>query len=193
MRPVDEERKVRGGGDSIAVKTAKKREALGEAALFEYAVGALARRMRTEHELRRLLIARAAEGEAGGQAIDAVVVKLKEMRYLSDARFAADYSRLRKDNQKQGRRRVAQDLAAKGVARGVVATQVGEAYAEVDEVALAREYIARKRMRRPEGANAQKEQARAMGRLLRAGFSAGTVWKVLREWGVEAEEFEVEE
>ncbi len=84
-------------------------------------------------------------------------------------------------------------FAAKGVARGVVAAQVGEAYAEVDEVALAREYIARKRMRRPEGDNAQKEQARAMGRLLRAGFSAGTVWKVLREWGVEAEEFEVEE
>ncbi len=91
----------------MALKTAKKREALGDAALFEYAVGALARRMRTEHELRRLMITRAAEGEAGGQAIDAVVGKLKEMRYLSDARFAAEYSRLRKENQKQGRRRVA--------------------------------------------------------------------------------------
>jgi hypothetical protein len=32
-----------------------------------------------------------------------------------------------------------------------------------------------------------------MGRLLRAGFSAGTVFKVLREWGVAVEEFEVEE
>jgi hypothetical protein len=28
--------------------------------------------------------------------------------------------------------------------------------------------------------------------LLRAGFSAGTVFKVLREWGLEVEEFEVE-
>ncbi len=122
--------------------------------------------------------------------MDAVVGRLKEMKYLSDARFAADYTRLRKENQKFGRRRVEQDLAAKGVARGLVAAQVGEAYAEVDEPALAREYIARKRMRRPEG---EKESARAMGRLLRAGFSAGTVWKVLREWGVEAEEFDLEE
>jgi hypothetical protein len=32
-----------------------------------------------------------------------------------------------------------------------------------------------------------------MGRLLRAGFSAGTVYKVLRAWGVEVEEVEVEE
>ena len=30
-----------------------------------------------------------------------------------------------------------------------------------------------------------------MGRLLRAGFSAGTVYKVLREWGVEVEEVDV--
>jgi regulatory protein len=32
-----------------------------------------------------------------------------------------------------------------------------------------------------------------MGRLLRAGFTAGAIFKVLREWGVEVEEFEVEE
>jgi hypothetical protein len=32
-----------------------------------------------------------------------------------------------------------------------------------------------------------------MGRLLRAGFSAGTVFKVLKDWGVEVEEVDVEE
>jgi regulatory protein len=170
-------------------KRTKPREPLGEAALFEYAVGALGRRMRTERELRRLMATRAEAGGAGEQAMDAVVLRLKEMRYLSDARFAAEYTRLRKDDQKFGRRRVEQDLAAKGVARGVVQTQVGEAYAEVDELQLAREYVARKRLRRPEG---EKEQARAMGRLMRAGFSSATVWKLLREWGVEAEEFEAE-
>ena len=171
---------------SSSARKKAEREPLGEAALFEYAVKALARRMRTERELRRLMGTRA-ESE---RAVDEVVRKLKEMQYLSDARFAADYTRLRKENQKLGRRRVEQDLAAKGVSRGVVAVHVGEAYAGVDEVALAREYVERRRMKRPEG---EKEQARAMGRLLRAGFSAGTVWKVLREWGVEAEEFEVEE
>jgi regulatory protein len=85
---------------------------------------------------------------------------------------------------------VQQDLAAKGVAAELVGAAVGSAYEGVDEVALARAYVARKRMKQPSGEQAQKESARVMGRLLRAGFSAGTVFKVLKEWGVEVEEFE---
>ena len=169
-------------------KKRKPREPLGEAGLFEYAVGALARRMRTERELRRLMSVRAEPGEAGVSAIDSVVRRLKELNYLSDARFAADYTRLRKENEKLGRRRVQQDLAVKGVSRELIGEAVGSAYEDVDEVALAREYIARKRMKQPAGENRQKEAARAMGRLLRAGFSTGAVLKVLREWGVDADE-----
>ena len=76
----------------------RKREPLGEAGLFEYAVGALARRMRTERDLRRLMKARAEEGEAGVQAMDRVVVRLKELGYLSDERFAEEYTRVRKES-----------------------------------------------------------------------------------------------
>jgi regulatory protein len=171
------------------LKKSRPKEPLGEEALFNYAVAALARRMRTERELRRLMAARASAGEAGVQAMDAVVRRLKELKYLSDVRFAATYTRLRKEDQKLGRRRVEQDLMAKGVPRGIVQKQVGDSYADVDELKQAREYVERKRMARPEG---QKQQARAMGRLLRAGFSSGTVWKLLREWGAEGEEFEME-
>jgi regulatory protein len=177
----------------MAFKPRKPREPLGEAGLFEYAVGMLARRMRTERELRRLMQRRAEPGEPGARAMDAVVARLKELNYLSDPRFAADYTRLRKENEKYGRRRVQQDLAAKGVAPGLVGAAVGAAYEGVDEVALAREYVARKRMKQPSGENARKESAKVMGRLLRAGFSAGTVFKVLREWGVEVEEVDVSE
>jgi regulatory protein len=173
---------------SMTFKQAKKREPVGEAGLFEYAVGALARRMRTVRDLRRLMKARAVEGAEGEAAMDAVVARLIELNYLSDTRFAADYTRLRKEGEKFGRRRVQQDLAAKGVSSELVGAAVGAAYEGVDEVALAREYCARKRMKQPNG---EKETARVMGRLLRAGFSAGTVFKVLRQWGVEVEEFEV--
>lgn len=131
---------------------------------------------------------RAEPGEAGRQAIDGVVTRLKELNYLSDARFAADYTRLRKENQKLGRRRVQQDLAAKGVSAELVGAAVGTAYEDVDEVVLARQYIARKRMKEPAGENKQKEAVRVMGRLLRAGFSAGTVSKVLHQWGIEADD-----
>jgi regulatory protein len=56
-------------------------------------------------------------------------------------------------------------------------------------------------MKQPSGENAQKETARAMNRLLRAGFSSRSVFKVLREWelpeelveGMDAGGAEVEE
>ena len=176
-------------------KKAKKREPVGEAGLMEYAVRSLASKMRTERELRRLMKGRAEPGEPGDVAIAAVIARLKEMRYLSDTQFAADYTRLRKENEKFGRRRVQQDLAAKGVAKETVGDAIGAAYDGVDEVVLARQYVARKRMKQPSGDKAQKEKEtkRVMGRLLRAGFSAGSIFKVLRDWGVEVEEFDVEE
>ena len=174
-------------------RQARRREPLSEAGLWEYAVGALARRMRTERELRRLMRMRVEPGDAGERRMDAVVGRLKGAGYLSDARFAADYTRLRKENEKLGRRRVQQDLAVKGVPPELAGEALAEAYEGVDEVALAREYIARKRMKQPAGENKEKEASRVMGRLMRAGFSAGTIFKVLREWGVEAEEFEAED
>jgi regulatory protein len=184
----------------VAFVRAKKREPLGEVGLFEYAVGALARRMRTERDLRRLMKLRAEEGEAGARAIDAVVVRLKELNYLSDVRFAEDYTRVRKEHEKFGRRRVQQDLMQKGVGKELVSSTLETAYVDVDEVALARQYIARKRMKQPSGEKAQKETVRTINRLLRAGFSSRAVYKVLREWelpedaveGLEAGEAEME-
>jgi regulatory protein len=174
----------------VAFARAKKREPLGETGLFEYAVGALARRMRTERDLRRLMRLRAEEGEAGARAIDAVVVRLKELNYLSDVRFAEDYTRVRKEHEKFGRRRVQQDLMQKGVGKELVSSTLETAYVDVDEVALARQYIARKRMKQPSGEKAQKETVRTMNRLLRAGFSSRAVYKVLREWELPEEAVE---
>jgi regulatory protein len=173
-------------------RTKKKKEPLGEEALFEYAVGVLARKMRTVRDLKRLMRTRAEEGEAGERSMDRVVERLKELKYLSDTRFAADYTRLRKENEKFGRRRVQQDLAQKGVHKDLIATTLEQAYEDVDEVALAREYIARKRIRKPEGEDARKQAARITGRLMRAGFSAGAIFKLLRAWDFEVEEFSEE-
>ena len=69
-------------------------------------------------------------------------------------------------------------------------TTLTAAYEDVDEVALAKRYVERKRMKRPEG---DKEVARTMRRLMVAGFSSKTIWKVLRGWGAEVEEVDVED
>nr|WP_179490001.1 regulatory protein RecX [Granulicella arctica] len=169
----------------MAFARPKRREPVGEAELFEYAVATLARRMRSERDLRRLMRLRAEEGEAGEQAMDGVVRRLQELNYLSDTRFAADYTRLRKENEKFGKRRVQQDLMQKGLSKELIATTLTTAYESVDEAALARAYCARKRMKQPVD---QKETARTMNRLMRAGFSSTAIFKVLRAWGVEVEE-----
>ncbi len=176
-------------GVKVAFARPKKRDPVGEEGLFEYAVATLARRMRTVRDLRRLMKVRAEEGEAGEQAMDRVVARLVELRYLSDERFAADYTRLRKEGQKFGRRRVQQDLAGKGVSKELVASTISAAYEDVDEAELARQYTERKRMRAPES---EKEVARVMGRLMRAGFSSTAIWKVLKGWKVAVEEAEIE-
>jgi regulatory protein len=171
-------------------KTKKVRAALDVAGLLEFAVRSLSSKMKSERELRRKLVERAELGEEGAVAVEAVMLKLKELGYLSDERFAADYTRLRKENEKFGRRRVQQGLMQKGIAQELTQVTLAAAYDEVDEVALAKEYVARKRMKKPED---EKAVARAMRRLVGAGFSTRTVWKVLRGWGAEVDEVDVED
>jgi regulatory protein len=172
----------------MAFNRPKKREPVGEAELFDYAVRSLARRMRTERDLRRLMKPRAHEGEAGERDMDRVVARLVELKYLSDERFAQDYTRLRKENQGFGRRRVAQDLAGKGVGKELAAETLETAYGDADEVQLARTYCERKRIKQPSGESAQKDTVRIMNRLMRAGYSSGAIFKLLRSWKVEPPE-----
>ena len=167
---------------------------LDYAGLLEFAVRSLASKMKSERDLRRRLADRAEPGDEGREAIDKVIAKLKELGYLNDERFAADFTRLRKENDKFGERRVQQGLMQKGIAQPVMKEALATAYEDVDEVALARQYIERKRMKKPEGdrEKKQKETAKAMRRLIAAGFSTKSIWKVLREWGAELEEVDLE-
>lgn len=175
----------------MAFRKAKTARApLDQAGLLEYAVKSLSSKMKSVRDLRRRMAERAEPGEAGEEAIEAVIAKLKDLGYLSDERFAADYTRLRQENEKFGRRRVQQGLMQKGIAQDLTNATLAKAYDDVDEVGLAKQYVERKRMKKPEG---EKEVARAMRRLVAAGFSVGTVWKVLRGWGAAVEEVDVVE
>src|SRR6266581_324329 len=105
-----------------------------EAALYDYAVGALGRRMRTVAELKRLMRTRAAHQPDCDTLVEAVTARLKEQRYLNDSNYASCYSASRRDNEKFGRVRVAQELRARGVHPEVIEKSVGESYAGVDEL-----------------------------------------------------------
>jgi regulatory protein len=165
-------------------RSSKPRAFLNEAGLFDYAVKALGRRMRSEAELRRLMKTRGEPDARGDAAIAAVVTRLKDYGYLNDASFAETYARLRQENEKFGVRRVRQDLQQKGVHSDLIAETLDARYGQTNEEALAREHLERKRIRKPEN---EKETARVMRRLVVAGFSTGTIYKILRQWNVAEE------
>ena len=159
-----------------------------EEELYQYAIGALGRRMRSVAELKRLLRQRVErDTELGQTLVEIVIRKLKDQGYLSDARYAAAYSAFRRDNEKFGRRRVITDLKSKGLHGEVLEKAVEEAYAEIDEEKLAREHLRRKRLKKPGN---QKEAARIFWQLMRAGFGAKTIFKILKKWDVDEEVME---
>jgi regulatory protein len=151
--------------------------------LYEYAVGALGRRMRSVAELKRLLRQRVdADTEIGKTLVELVIRKLKDQGYLNDAKYAATYSAFRRDNEKFGRRRVSTDLKMKGVHGEVIEKAVGSVFDEVNEEKQAREYLQRKRVKKPKD---QKQAARVFRQLMRAGFGPKTIFIILRKWDVE--------
>ncbi|MEA2262711.1 MAG: regulatory protein [Acidobacteriaceae bacterium] len=163
----------------------KKPEPLDEAALYQYAVRALARQMRTVAELKRLMSRRVEPGESGEAKVAAVVARLLDQRYLDDPAFASTYTRLRQENQSFGKRRVQQELTRKGVQGELAASTIESAYAEVSEEDLVRRYIARKRIAKPED---EKQTARLIRRLVGAGFSFAIISKLLKTWEIDCSE-----
>jgi len=155
-----------------------------EESLYEYAIGALGRQMRTVAEIKRLMRNRVAAQPKGGALIEAVVARLKAQRYLNDTSYAESYSRFRRENEKFGRLRVIQDLKIKGVHAEIIEKAVHAAYDNVNEEQLAREFLRRKRIVKPVG---QKQAARVFRALVRAGFQSRVVFRILKMWDVDEE------
>jgi len=155
-----------------------------EAMLYEYAVGALGRKMRTVAELKRLMRERVKTQYDGQLLVEVVVAKLKEQHYLNDTNYAESYSRFRKENEKFGRLRVVQDLKAKGVHGDIIEKTVGAAYQDIDEEQLAREYLQRKRISKPA---TQRDAAKVFRNLTRAGFASRVIFRILKTWDVDDE------
>ena len=163
----------------------RPRKLFTEAELYDYAVGALARRMRSVAELKRLLRNRVeADTEIGKTLVDLIIVRLKDQGYLNDAKYARAFSSYRRDNEKFGRMRVVNELKVKGVHGDVIEKAVSSVYEEVKEENLARAYLRRKRLQKPK---TQKDAARIFRQLMRAGFGAKTIFAILKKWDVDDE------
>jgi regulatory protein len=108
-----------------------------------------------------------------------VIARLRESRYLDDARYAKQFARQRSEGRKQGRFRIQRELRARGVADAQIEGALTEALADTDEAAMVRKHIERK-MRARSGPLDQKRIASLYASLLRAGFGGDVVRRELR-------------
>ena len=164
--------------------TRARKKITDDAALYEYAIGALGRRMRSVAELKRLLRQRVDQAAGGEALVEAVVMRLKDQRYLNDAQYASAYSSFRRDNEKFGRLRVISELKVRGVHGDVIEKAIAGVYSEVNDEQLARAFLRRKRLQKPSD---QKQAARIFRTLARAGFTTKVIVAILKKWDVDEE------
>ncbi|MDP9366110.1 MAG: RecX family transcriptional regulator [Chloroflexota bacterium] len=160
---------LRIGDELDAARVAALRAADDVAKATTNALGLLARRPRSEREVRDRLRQKGYAPEA----IDAAIAKLEGWRYLDDADFARYWVENREAHQPRGRRLLEQELRQKGVDREVVRDAI--AAAELDEQAAALE-IARKKQRSYAGEEPAVVRRRLGSFLARRGYG----WDVVR-------------
>ena len=158
----------------------RKRTRLDAAALWEYALRVLAGRAHSSGELREKLRAKAERAAD----VDPTMARLKEYGYLNDRKFAENFAAARLENEGLGKTRVLADLSRRRVAPAVAQQTVGKVYEDVNEQALAEDFVRRKfRMASKDNLfQDAKQMASAYRRLVRAGFRSATTIAVLKKF-----------
>jgi len=170
---------MRGGRGPAARNKSGTNESLMTAAL-----GMLARRSRSEGEMREHLIARRG---AETSAVEDCIGKLKELGYLNDELFAHNYASYRVSLKPVGRAQVARELARKKISTHAAGDALDVVFGEGEEERLIDQAIARhiRTHGQPQGRAAAK---RLFDHLARRGFEYDLITRKLRELKTSIEE-----
>jgi regulatory protein len=146
-------------------------------------VRALARRELSVAQLR----ARLARTGWSRASVEAALERLTASGAVDDARVARALARTRAGVKRQGRERVVREIQALGIARDVARAAVEEVFGALDEQALLQRALdARLRGRVTLGDPAARR--RLMAALVRQGFDADSVARLIRERAREGED-----
>lgn len=138
---------------------------------MQQALRYLERRARTEQELRKKL----SDKQLPPQAIEAVLVKLKDLGYVNDQKYALDFQRSRDDYKPTGKQRLKVELYQKGVPKDVIETVQTDKEKEFSLALRAAET----RMRQYGHLDRETFYRRMTGFLARRGFDYGTIKQVI--------------
>jgi regulatory protein len=135
----------------------------------------LGRREYTVAELETRLLARGYPAEDVASAITGLCAD----RTIDDARVALDHVRTASAIKGRGRLRIRRELQARGIDRGIIETATADLTGEDERHAIDR-FVQRRVGGRPLD---QAARRKLYQQLIRRGFPAGTVVRVLREAG----------
>jgi regulatory protein len=138
--------------------------------LYNIALKNLGRRSYSIHELRTKLLLTSADRSA----VSAVIEKLKASGYLDDRKAAEGLVQSQQRRKRQGRMRIAMDLAIRGFDKALVRTVLDELVPDCEEANNLNQAIDRQLKSRP-APNDAKSMARLYNHLRRKGFSAETI------------------
>jgi regulatory protein len=144
---------------------------------YDRALDLLESSARSVAELRRMLIRK---GEPAGD-VDAAIERLRGAGLLDDAAYARQFARSKALNAGHSRRRIAQELARKGVARPVADAAIGDVFDEegVDETASI-DRVAFKKARTLSKLDPQTQQRRLYAFLARRGYDSDSIGGAVR-------------
>lgn len=157
-------------------------------ACYDRALATLGARARSAADLRRYLKTK----DFSDEQITPVIEKLTALGLLNDLEFARTFARARMTPSRGlGPRRIAAELARKGVARGIVDQVLGELAEEREErnaeaaergeaTPSAAEEAAKKKLRSLAGLEPEVRKRRLYGFLARRGFSGEEITRAMR-------------
>jgi len=146
---------------------------------FERAINLLSYKPRSLAEMRSRLLEKDWAEES---VVDQVIDRLKELGYLNDEQFAANYANSRLTAKPLGRTRLRRDLQQKKLSSETVENALDDAYEQQSE----EELIARaidKRIRLKGAPTTREETKKLFDYLIRRGFNYDLVIRKVREAG----------
>jgi regulatory protein len=146
-----------------------------ESDLYAAALRALMRRAYSIHDMKKYLEARSEDADL----IKPLIARLRELKYLDDARYALDFARSHSKLRRQGRFRITRELRTRGVPDAHIEAALEAAFADTDESSLVRTRLQR-RLSHLKGPLDQRKIASLYGSLLRAGFSSDVIRTEIR-------------
>ena len=125
-------------------------------------------------QCRTALTAKLSKKGCAGRDIAAALDYLEACGYLDDRRFAGAWLRSRSIDHAEGRRRLAAELAARGIAREDARAALDDFFSDHDEGELCRKALER-------SMKTCRDRNRLFRSLLRKGFTAAEITAALRE------------